>query len=160
MIVAGSSYVAGSHWGLPPTSTTERVVLAAHLRSLSDGHLADVISTDQHTVKPWFAGKLDFSPPVPRFEWAGFPLLGGRVDHIEGRPAAVLVYGKDKHIINVFIYPDRGSDVRVRLESVKGYQTLVWRANQMAFWAVSDLNEQDLELFYTRFCVAAKSCGH
>ena len=155
LIVVGGSYLAGSHWGLPLRDSTERDVLEAHFRALQSGHLTDVTSTDQHTVKPWFAGKLDFSPPVVRIEWAGFPLIGGRIDHLDKIPAAVLVYGKDKHLIDLFVYPDHGANVGMRLYSVNGIQVIVWRQNGMAYWAVSDLNEEDMKLFYTRVWVAA-----
>ncbi len=119
----------------------------AHLRSLRPDRLVEVASTDRHTVKPWFAGKLDFSPPVQDLAEAGFKLTGGRVDYVENRAVAVLVYQRRQHIINVFIWPDAGSAARMKPVDVdvNGYHALGWRAGEMAFWAVSDLSMPELE---------------
>jgi anti-sigma factor (TIGR02949 family) len=119
-------------------------IVDAHLRSLQPGHLEDVISTDQHTVKPWFDGKLDFAPPVRDFADSGFPLQGGRLDVIRGRAVAVLVYARRKHIINVFIWPTAQADVEPVSASRLGYNWTAWRRSGMEIWAVSDVNPADL----------------
>lgn len=120
-------------------------IVDAHLRSLQPGHLEDVISTDQHTVKPWFDGKLDFAPPVRDFSNDGFPLQGGRLDVVHGRTVAVLVYGRRKHVINVFIWPTTDRDTPPQSGSQLGYQWVDWRKGGMEMCAVSDVNATDLD---------------
>ena len=120
-------------------------IVDAHLRSLQPGHLTDVVSSDQHTVKPWFDGKVDFSPPVPDFADRGFPLEGGRLDVIDGRATAALIYGRRKHLLNVFIWPTSEQDSSPRPGSRQGYQWLDWRKGGMEFWVVSDAAPTDLE---------------
>jgi mycothiol system anti-sigma-R factor len=117
----------------------------AHLRSLQANHLTDVPSTDQHTVKPWFDGKLDFSPPVRDFANDGFPLQGGRLDVLRGRTVAALIYGRRKHFVNVFVWPTSEPDVSPRSGSQLGYQWVDWRKNGMEFCAISDTAATDLE---------------
>lgn len=119
-------------------------VVDAHLRALQPGHLTDVASTDQHTVKPWFDGKLDFAPPVNDFADQGFPLAGGRLDVLNGRSVAVLVYGRRQHVINVFIWPDAAGDSRPLSGATLGYNWIEWRKDGMEMWAVSDLNAAEL----------------
>jgi anti-sigma factor RsiW len=120
-------------------------VVDAHLRSLQPGHLNDVISSDQHTVKPWFNGKLDFSPPVRDFADRGFPLEGGRLDIIHGRATAALVYRRRKHLVNLFIWPTNEPDASPRAGSRQGYQWLDWRKRGMELCIVSDAARPDLE---------------
>jgi anti-sigma factor RsiW len=120
-------------------------ILDAHLRSLQPGHLTDVVSTDQHTVKPWFDGKLDFSPPVRDFGDQGFPLQGGRIDIVHGRTVAALVYARRKHFVNVFIWPTDEKDAAPRSGSQRGYQWIEWREGGMDFCAVSDAVPSALE---------------
>lgn len=122
-----------------------REVMASHLRSLMPGHLMDVASTDQHTVKPWFAGRIDFSPPVNDFAADGFRLAGGRIDYLAGRPVAALVYQRRKHIVNVFVWPSAdGSQSAVESIAHDGYNLLHWRRGGMNYWMASDLNPQEM----------------
>jgi anti-sigma factor RsiW len=123
-------------------------VVSSHVRSLLATHLLDVPSTDQHTVKPWFDGKLKFSPPVLDFTTQGFRLIGGRLDYINGREVAALVYQRNKHIINLFISPsEAGRTEAVQSFAKDGYNVLHWDRDGFEFWAVSDVNAGDLKAF-------------
>jgi len=108
------------------------------------GHLTDVASTDQHTVKPWFAGKLDFSPPVQDLASSGYPLVGGRIDYLSERPIAVLVYRRQQHVINVFMWPTAERVLAPLTWSMRGFHVKHWTRSGMSFWAVSDVNDAEL----------------
>ena len=131
--------------------TSPQEILAAnivsnHVRSLAGTHLLDVPSSDQHTVKPWFNGKLDFSPEVKDLTSYGFPLTGGRLEYVDGRPAAALVFERRKHIINLFTWPSL--DASGETQSTRnGYHLIQWTKDGMTYWAVSDVNESDLQKF-------------
>ena len=123
-------------------------LVADHIRALQPGHLMDVVSTDQHTVKPWFDGRIDFAPPVKDLRLDGFPLTGGRLDYLADRAVAVLVYQRRLHIIDLYVSPD--SHTRAPASEAferSGYHVLGWHQDGMSFWAVSDLNETELTDF-------------
>jgi anti-sigma factor RsiW len=126
-------------------------VVASHVRALQPGHLEDVVSTDQHTVKPWFDGRIDFAPPVKDLAAKHFPLLGGRLDYLADRPVAALVYGSDKHVIDLYVWPiakegTTGAPMP-RSTTRNGYNTVRWNENGMELWAVSDLEAAKLNDF-------------
>ncbi|HVJ54136.1 MAG TPA: anti-sigma factor [Aliidongia sp.] len=123
-------------------------VVSSHIRSLAAQHLFDVASTDQHTVKPWFDGKVDFSPPVVDPAKAGYPLVGGRMDYLDRQPVAALVYRRNQHVINLFVWPTRDADAGPRTAPAEqGYNVVHWTSAGMNFWAVSDVAPADLDEF-------------
>lgn len=125
-------------------------VLSAHLRALQPGHLVDVASNDQHNVKPWFDGRLDYVPPVRDLSRAGFPLDGGRLDYLDGRPVAALVYRRQLHVIDLFIWPTGAFPSRTAPPS-NGYRSIGWTQDGFTFVAVTDLNLVELRQFKDAF---------
>ena len=135
----------GGILGRSPGHRLEAEVISSHVRSLLAAHLLDVPSTDQHTVKPWFAGKLKFSPPVQDFTDSGFRLIGGRLDFVDGREVAAVVYQRNKHVINLFVWPSESNrSTAAQGYANDGYNVLHWARGGFEFWLVSDLNAKEL----------------
>jgi anti-sigma factor RsiW len=155
-IAASLALIMAAGWGLvrvlPARSAdaflTQELV-ASHVRSqMLPSHRFDVASSDPHTVKPWFEGKLDFSPPVKDLADQGFPLVGGRLDYLHNQPVAALLYQRRKHSINLFIWPSTpGSETARRMVTRQGYHLFQWTQSGMVYWAVSDLNDRELQEF-------------
>jgi anti-sigma factor RsiW len=159
LIAASVVLIALAGWGsfhfLPFRSDTDvltQELVASHVRSQMLDHLVDVRSSDQHTVKPWFDGKLDFAPPVPDLKAQGFPLVGGRLDYLNNRSVAALVYQRRDHVLNVFIWPStQGTEPATRAMTRRNYHLRNWQHGGMTYWVVSNLNERELEEFVRLF---------
>jgi anti-sigma factor RsiW len=135
-------------------------VVSAHLRSMQAEHLTDVLSTDQHTVKPWFNGRIDVAPPVVDLTSQGFTLIGGRMDYIDRRPVGALVYKRRQHVINLFVMQTSDADrLSPKAETVQGFNIRRWFAGGLEFWAVSDINSEELQEFETKFSVGARAAA-
>jgi anti-sigma factor RsiW len=127
-------------------------IITSHVRSLMAGHLTDVVSNNTHNVKPWFNGKVDLSPTVPKLDSIGFPLVGGRIDYVEGHAVAAVVYTRRQHVINVYSWSRRGPNTDpVAVAGDKGYHLVEWRRDGIEQWAVSDLNTAELMDFARAF---------
>jgi anti-sigma factor RsiW len=141
--------------GVIRTDHDQRVlgdVVAAHIRSLQGEHLTDVQTSDQHTVKPWFNGKLDLAPPVLDLTAQGFTLIGGRLDYVDEKTVASIVYRRRKHVINLFVTQAPDSEQQpAKLDTVQGYNVLRWRARGLEFFAISDINAEELKEFGDKF---------
>jgi anti-sigma factor RsiW len=142
------AWSAGLYLSTPPrdTSVTQELV-DSHVRSLQFDHLYDVISTDRHTVKPWFDGKIDFAPPVIDLAQEGYPLVGGRLDYLNGRAVAVMVYRYKLHPINLYVWPGNEAGATPHIEERKGYHLARWSAAGMNYWAITDAGESELSGF-------------
>jgi anti-sigma factor RsiW len=136
------------------TSAVAEAVVNQHVGALMGDHLFDVRSSNHHTVKPWFQGKLDFSPPVADLASAGFPLVGARVDTVAGRAVAALVYQRREHVINVFVWPAADRAAASDARSIRGFQERHWVHADLSLWAVSDLNDAELREFTQAFDAA------
>lgn len=150
--------LAGFSWGsyrAHSTSVADEAI-AEHMRSLQASHLMDVVSTDRHTVKPWFAGRLDFSPPVVDLADAGFPLAGGRLDQIDGHTAAALVFRRRLHAINVFVWPAREATPPPRSASESGFSAQGWTHGGLNFLAVSEIPAAELDQFVGEYRVRTR----
>jgi anti-sigma factor RsiW len=155
MVAAAAALVAVTLWGAgqsrPVLSQDEllaREVVSVHVRSLMlPGHTLDVESSDQHTVKPWFIGKVNFVPEVKNLTSQGFPLIGGRLEYIADQPAAALVYTRAKHTINAFIWKATEKDRPPEFLDRQGYHLIRWTDKERMFWVISDLNEKELRQF-------------
>ncbi|SHJ66888.1 Transmembrane transcriptional regulator (anti-sigma factor RsiW) [Bradyrhizobium lablabi] len=136
----------------------ESEVVSAHLRSLQAGHLTDVISTDKHTVKPWFNGKLDVAPPVVDLTAQGFTLIGGRLDYVDARPIGAIVYRRRAHVINLFVAQTSSTERRpAKIETIQGFNIRSWGDRGLNYWAVSDIAADELADFGDKFEAAMKS---
>jgi anti-sigma factor RsiW len=136
----------------------EAEIVSAHLRSLQAGHLTDVISTDQHTVKPWFNGRLDVSPPVIDLTAQGFTLIGGRLDYVDARAIGAVVYKRRQHVINLFVAQTSDTaQYTARMDTIQGFNIRRWGERGLKFWAVSDIGADELNEFGAKFETAMQT---
>ncbi len=134
--------------------------VSAHLRSLQANHLTDVVSTDQHTVKPWFNGRIDVAPPVADLSSQGFALVGGRLDYIDGRPVGALIYRRRQHVINLFVAQSASAvNSPAKLETAQGFNIVRWSERGLNYWVISDLAREELKNFCEKFEAATKAAG-
>ena len=150
MSVVALTWSAGMYLSVPSSETRlSQELVDNHIRSLQFNHLSDVISTDRHTVKPWFDGKLDFAPPVVDLAQQGYPLVGGRLDYLNGRPVAVMVYRYKLHPINLYVWPGDDAGATPHIYQQQGYHLAHWSAAGMNYWAITDAGDIELNGFIT-----------
>ncbi|HVT10938.1 MAG TPA: zf-HC2 domain-containing protein [Fimbriimonadaceae bacterium] len=137
----------GLFYAMPRPDTVALMAIDSHVRSFQNGHLIDVASSDKHTVKPWFQGKLDFSPSVPDLRPAGFELKGGRLDYLSGTACAVLVYGYKKHVISVYVAPSARTESWPSSRQIKGFNWEMWTVADLRYGAISDASEDIVRRF-------------
>lgn len=158
LLLVGMSATMGMLLSHPGSSMEDRLVdavVADHVRSIQVDHITDVVSSDRHTVKPWFQGKLDFAPDVPDLSEQGYTMSGGRLDYLVDRPVAALVYHRRLHAINVFVRPvDNSEEKSVRQLTRQGFHIRQWQQSGMTYWAISDLNNEELDEFVRLFRAA------
>ena len=131
------------------TGAIDQDLVSSHVRSLQPGHLTDVQTTNQHIVKPWFNGRIDFAPPVPELADHGFPLIGGRLDSIDGKTVAAIVYKRRLHTVNLYVWPEKDSSGRALIKD--GFAIREWSRNGLRFAAVSDIPAAELQQFEALF---------
>lgn len=136
--------------GLSKSELLDEVV-ASHVRSLQENHLIDIENSNHHVIKPWFAGRIDYSPAVVDLSAKGFELVGARLDYLQHQKVAALVYRHQAHVINVFVWPDHGAATSPRLTSIQGYNVSYWERDGMSYWAVSDMSAEELTQFASAF---------
>jgi anti-sigma factor RsiW len=163
MLLAGTSAMVGYRVAQSRPSAEDQFadwIVSDHVRSLQADHLMDVASSDRHTVKPWFKGKVDFSPQTPDLAADGFELVGGRLDYLQDRPVAAIVYARRKHTINLFTWPADGDVARGAQSLAKhGFNLRHWEHGGMTYWAVSDLNDEELGQFAHLFQERSAEAG-
>jgi anti-sigma factor RsiW len=150
---------SGTTWYVTASNRQDQLaedVVASHVRSMQAQHLTDVLSSNQHTVKPWFDGRLDLSPPVVDLTDQGYPLIGGRLDYLAGHPVAALVYKRNQHVINLFVWTRKsGVPAPQPPGEIQGYNLRQWRQGDLTCWAVSDVEGSELDTFVKDFRAAA-----
>lgn len=151
VLLASGTLLFRWYTGPAATQLVANQAVSSHIRSLMANHLIDVPSSDQHTVKPWFNGKLDFAPTVKDLSSEGFSLMGGRLDYLDERPVAALVYKRRQHPINLFLWPSTDSNVKPSIMTIRGYHIVHSTQAHIVYWAVSDLNADELKQFVQDF---------
>jgi anti-sigma factor RsiW len=138
------------------TASIEDEVVTSHVRSLLADHVTDVAASSRHVVKPWFAGRIDYAPPVPDLADAGFTLVGGRLDYVDRHPVPAIVYRRQLHVINLFVLPSSSrAPARTARTSEDGYNLVAWQAGGLRYWAVSDVEAAELDRFQRTFAARA-----
>ena len=147
VLVAAVTWTVTTYWTRSAGETLlVNDIVSSHVRSMMANHVTDVASSNSHTVKPWFSGKLDYSPPTKDFTEQGYRLIGGRLDYLDNRPVAALVYQRSQHFINLFVWPSSDTaTTKEELMARQGYNLIHWNQSGMTYWLVSELNVPELE---------------